>query len=103
MLLQWDESTEKGPVNINDLANPRNVSNNIRKYFNKPAYINWQPGSLVYGIGVHFLTNLGKYEFMDQWNLKKQEYKQANHVAYSISVAPMQNPPSAHIIGIAVG
>jgi hypothetical protein len=102
MILPWDESTGAGPVNIDDLANPRNVSKNIKKYFNKPTYINWQPGSPVYGIGIHFSMNLGKYEFINRWNLKKQEYKQSNRTAYSITMAPMQNSPTAHIIGIAV-
>jgi hypothetical protein len=35
--------------------------------------------------------------------LKKQEYKQNNRAAYSITTAPMQKSPTAYIIGITVG
>jgi hypothetical protein len=103
LLLPWDEQDGFGPINLDDLSNPRNLGENIRKYFNKPSYITLQPGSPVYGIGLHMSTELPKYEFMTRWNLHKQEYKKNNRSAYSLTLAPMQNSPTAYIIGIAVG
>lgn len=103
LLLPWDKSCGMGPINIDDLANPKNLDKNIRKFFNKPYHVNFIPGSPAYGIGIHLLTKMGKYEFLTKWNLKKQEYKQSNRDAYSISVASMQKSPTAYIIGIAVG
>jgi hypothetical protein len=103
LLLAWNEQTGDGPVHLHDLANPKNLGENIKKYFDKPQYVNFQPGSPVYGIGIHLSTNLTKHEFITRWNLNKQEYKKNNRAAYSISLAPMQNSPTAYIIGIAVG
>lgn len=103
LLIPWDERCGNGPITLNDLMNPKNIGENIKRYFDKPHYVNLQPGSPVYGIGVHFSTNVPKYEFMTRWNLNKQEYKRKNRAAYSISLAPMQESPTAFIIGIAVG
>lgn len=103
LLLPWSPQTDHGPINCDDISNPRNLGENIRKYMYKPQYINFQPGSPVYGIGLQFSTDLEKHIFMSKWNLKKQEYKQNNRAAYSIALAPMQNSPGAFIIGIAVG
>jgi hypothetical protein len=103
LLLPWEEQAGYGPINIDDLANPRNIGEHIRKYFNKPSYVNFQPGSLVYGVGIHVSTNYAKHEFMLRWNLNKQSYKQNNWSAYSLALAPMQKSSSAFIIGIAVG
>ena len=103
LLLPWKESAEYGPINSDDLVNPKNYSAIIKKYFDIPSYINWQPGTTVYGIGIHISTNLGKYEFFNRWNLHKQELKQNNCTTLSISMASMQHSPTAFIIGIGVG
>jgi hypothetical protein len=103
LLLPWEQHSHFGPINLDDMANPTNLGENIRKYFFKPYHVNFQPGSPAYGIGLHLSTNLTKHEFLSRWNLKKQEYKQNNRAAYSIAVAPMQKSPNAFIIGIAVG
>lgn len=103
LLLSWDERAGVGPIHLDDLANPNKIGDNIKKYFDKPQYVNFQPGSPVYGIGIHISTNLTKHKFMTRWNLNKQEYKKNNRAAYSISLAPMQHSPTAFIIGIAVG
>jgi hypothetical protein len=103
LLLPWDKGCGLGPINLDDLSNPKNLGENIRKFFNKPYHVNFVPGSPAYGIGIHMSTNMTKYEFLSKWNLKKQEYKQNHRAAYSISLAPMQKSPNAYIIGIAVG
>jgi hypothetical protein len=103
LILPWCEHQDIGPINSDDLANPKNLGNTIKKYFDKPPHVNWQPGSPVYGIGMQLSTKLKRHEFMDRWNLKKQEYKQNNRAAHSISLAPVQKSSSAYIIGIAVG
>ena len=103
LLLPWVDSQELGPISIEDLANPKNLIDSIKKYFDKPPYANWQPGAPMYGIGVQFSTNFGKHEFMTRWNLKKQEHKQNHRAAHAIAMAPMQNSHSSFIIGIAVG
>lgn len=103
LLLPWDEQDGFGPINLDDISNPRNLGENIRKYFNKPSYITLQPGSPVYGIGLQMSTELPKYEFMTRWNLHKQEYKKNNRSSNSLTLAPMQYSPTAYIIGIAVG
>lgn len=103
VMLPWDETSDMGPINNDDLANPQNLSNNIKTYFDKPPYVNWDTGSPVCGIGIQFSSTLGKYKFMNKWNLKRQTDKQNNRAAYSISFAPSQKSPSAFIIGIAAG
>jgi hypothetical protein len=103
LLLPWADAQELSPLNFDDMVNVKHHGDHIRKYINKPLYVNWRPGSPVYGIGIHFSTNFGKYEFLNRWNLKKQEYKHNNRAAHSITLAPMQKSPSAYIIGIAVG
>jgi hypothetical protein len=64
-MLPWNETLDMGPINNHDLDNPQNLGNNIKKYFDKPPYVNWAPGSPVYGIGIQFSSTLGKYEFMN--------------------------------------
>lgn len=103
MLLPWDDHSGLGPINKDDLANPRNMTDTIKHYFDKPAYVIIQPGNPAYGIGIRFSVNSPKYEFINKWNIRKREYKLNNRAAYTISLAPMQNSPSAYIIGIAVG
>lgn len=103
LLLPWADTQELGPLNFDDTVNTKPHGDNIRKYIHKPPYVNWRPGSPVYGIGIRFSTNFDKYEFLNRWNLNKQEYKHNNRAAYSITLAPMQKSPSAYIIGIAVG
>jgi hypothetical protein len=103
MLLPWDDHSGLGPINGDDLANPRNFTDTIKHYFDKPAYVTIQPGNPAYGIGIRFSVDSPKYEFINKWNIRKREYKLNNRAAYTISLAPMQNSPSAFIIGIAVG
>lgn len=67
----WNETQEMGPINSDDLANPKNLGISIKRYFDKPPYVNWVPRSPVYGIGIPLSSKLGKYEFMNRWNLKK--------------------------------
>lgn len=103
MLLPWDNNFDGGPININDLSNPASMVDDIKYFFDKPSYVNLQPGAPAYGIGICFSTNLSKNEFIDRWNIKKREFKMQNKVAYTITLAPMQKSPKAYIIGIAVG
>jgi hypothetical protein len=103
LLLPWDDSSGLGPINIEDLANPKNFTDTIRHYFDKPAYVTMQPGTPAYGIGIRFSVNCDKFQFYNKWNIKKREYKVNNRAAYTITMAPMQNSPTAYIIGIAVG
>lgn len=103
MMLPWNEHSGLGPIQEEDLVNPKNYMDTIKHYFHKPTYITMLPGTPAYGIGVRFSVNSDKYEFLNKWNMKKREYKLNNRAAYTITLAPMQNSPTAFIIGIAVG
>jgi hypothetical protein len=103
LLLPWDDNHGVGPISIDDLANPNTMFDVINYYFDKPNYVNLQPGIPAYGIGVRFSTNLKKYEFINKWNIQKRDYKQQNKVAYTITMAATQKSNKAFIIGIAVG
>lgn len=103
MLLPWNDQSGLGPIQEDDLANPKNYMDTIKHYFNKPPYVTMQPGTPAYGIGVRFSVNCDKYEFLNKWNMKKREYKLKNRAAYTIALAPMQTSPTAFIIGLAVG
>jgi hypothetical protein len=104
LLLPWDDkNATHGPISVQDLANPNTMVEAIKYYFNKPTYVNLQPGIPAYGIGVRFTTDLEKYEFINKWNLQKREYKQQNRVAYTVTLAATQKSTKAFIIGIAVG
>lgn len=103
LLLPWEDSFGGGPISLNDLGNPHTMLDVIKHYFDKPPYVNWQPGTPVYGIGIRFSTDLAKHEFMDMWNIKKREFIQQNKTAYTINLAPMQKSSKAYVIGIAVG
>lgn len=96
LLLPWDINSDLGPIHVDDLQNPHAFNDVIKFYVNKPPYVNWQPGVPVYGIGLRVSTDLGKYEFMNRWNIQKR-------VALSINFAPVQKSNKAFIIGIAVG
>jgi type II secretory pathway pseudopilin PulG len=103
MLLPWDDKSNMGPINYDDFANVKNTADRIKYYFNKPAYINLQQGTPVYGIGICFSTDMEKYEFYNRWNLQKSVYKQNKRLAYSINLSATQKTSTAFIIGIAVG
>jgi hypothetical protein len=103
MMLPWNEHSGLGPIQEEDLVNPKNYMDTIKHYFHKPTYVTMLPGTPAYGIGVRFSVNSDKYEFLNKWNMKKREYKLNNRAAYTITLAPMQNSPTAFIIGIAVG
>jgi hypothetical protein len=103
MMLPWNDHSGLGPIKEEDLANPKNYTDTIRHYFDKPSYVTMQPGTPAYGIGVRFSVNCNKYEFLNKWNIKKREYKVNNRAAYTITLAPMQASPTAFIIGLAVG
>lgn len=103
LLLPWDDEQGCGPISVNDLANPSTMFDVIKYYFDKPSYVNLQPGIPAYGIGVRFSTNLKKYEFLNKWNIQKRDFKQQNKVAYTITFAATQKSTKAFIIGIAVG
>lgn len=103
LLLPWDKNSELGPISLEDLENPHTMYDIIKHYFDKPPYVNWQPGVPVYGVGIRISTNMGKYEFLNKWNVQKREYKAMKKVALTINLAPMQKSNKAFIIGIAVG
>lgn len=103
LMLPWDDKAGLGPINLDDFANVKNVSDKIRQYFYKPAYVNLQQGSPVYGIGIRFSTDMDKYEFYNRWNVQKSVHKQSNKTVYSVNLAPTQKSPTSFIIGIAVG
>jgi hypothetical protein len=103
MLLPWNDHSGLGPIKEEDLANPKNYTDTIKHYFDKPPYVTIQPGTPAYGIGVRFSVDCDKYEFLNKWNIRKREYKLNDRAAYTINLAPMQRSPTAYIIGIAVG
>jgi hypothetical protein len=61
------------------------------------------PGVPIYGIGIRFSTNMDKFEFINNWNIQKRQYKEMKKVALTINLAPTQKSNKAFIIGIAVG
>lgn len=103
MLLPWEDSSIHGPIKLVDLANPRTMLDSIKLYFARPARATWQAGVAIYGVGVRFSSDLEKNGFIDNWNMKKREYKSKNMAAYNIVLAPVQKSSKAFIIGMAVG
>lgn len=103
ILLPWDGNTKLGPIGLDDLANPNAMHDVIKAYFDKPPYANWMLGVPIYGIGIRFSTNMDKFEFINNWNIQKRQYKEMKKVALTINLAPTQKSNKAFIIGIAVG
>jgi hypothetical protein len=64
MMLPWNTHSSLGPIKEEDLENPRNYTDTIKQYFDKPSYVTMQPGTPAYGIGVRFSVNCDKYEFL---------------------------------------
>lgn len=87
LLMPWDDNSGLGPIHEDDLANPKNFTDTIRHYFDKPAYVTMQPGTPAYGIGIRFSVNCDKFQFYNKWNIRKREYKVNNRAAYTIAMA----------------
>jgi len=103
VLLPWKEGSEFGPINGEDLMNPRSYLSEIIHYIDKPPYAPIQPGVPIYRMGILFSISIDKYIFLKKWNLKRQELRKENLVSYAINMAPMQRSHKAFLIGIAAG
>ena len=102
MMLSWNDYSGLGPIQEEDLANLKNFTDIIKHYFDKPSYVNMQPGLL------HMASVLGSQLIVINmsslisgiWRNGSTRIIVEQH---TIMLAPMQTSPTAFIIGIAVG
>lgn len=105
LLMPWQdqEDGDYGPINLEDMMNPKSFINEITQYIHKPRYVNLVPGQTAYKMGVRFTISVPRIQFLRRWNSLKQHIKETRKSFYSVSFAPMQYSSESYLIGIAAG